>query len=172
MISVAESLKQDGMNSDAKTLFEQADGVLKRVTSGKADDKLKRRATIQQAIVKKNLGQYKDAIAIFGEVLGENPNYVSLQVEAADTYHQWGRATRSTKQLAAALAGGMPVENPKTKRTENSIWGWGRLAQVTARDKKFRDTFLQARFNLAYGRMEYAILKKSNEQLARAKRDI
>jgi hypothetical protein len=172
MISVAETLKQDKMNQQAKELFNKADTVLTAVSKGNSDANLARRAKVQQARVKKNLGLYPDAIKMFAEILSENPNYVSVQIDAADTYHQWGRAERSSTRLAAALAGGEPFENPKTKRQENAIWGWGKLAQVTARDPKFRDTFLQSRFNLAYGRMEYALLKNSKEQLARAKRDI
>ncbi|MEC7444860.1 MAG: hypothetical protein VX500_00980 [Planctomycetota bacterium] len=172
MISVAETLKQDKMNTQAKALFTKADKVLTVVSQGNSESSLARRAKVQQARVKKNLGLYPDAIRMFAEILSANPNFVTVQVDAADTYHQWGRAERSTSKIASALAGGEPFQNPKTKREENAIWGWGKLAQVTARDSKFRDIFLQARFNLAYGRMEYALLKKSDDQLARAKRDI
>ena len=172
MISVAETFKQDKMNTQAKALFTKADKVLTAVSQGNSESSLARRAKVQQARVKKNLGLYPDAIRMFAEILSANPNFVTVQVDAADTYHQWGRAERSTSKIASALAGGEPFQNPKTKREENAIWGWGKLAQVTARDSKFRDTFLQARFNLAYGRMEYALLKKSDDQLARAKRDI
>ncbi|MEZ6104563.1 MAG: hypothetical protein R3B96_00230 [Pirellulaceae bacterium] len=52
------------------------------------------------------------------------------------------------------------------------IWGWGKLAQTTARSANYRDTFLQARYQLAYARFEYAVVTNNNDQLARVKRDI
>ena len=58
MISVAETLKQDKMNTQAKALFTKADKVLTVVSQGNSESSLARRAKVQQARVKKNLGLY------------------------------------------------------------------------------------------------------------------
>ena len=172
MASVAETLAADGHATEAERLYQKAEEGLAKVLASKPSDDLARRVRIQQAGILRARGRYEEAVKAYADLLAPNPSLVSVQVDAAMAYHLWGRATRSSERLAAAMSGGEPRENPRTKRTENAIWGWGKLAQTTARSPQFRETFLQARYQLAYARFEYAVLNDSAEQLARVKRDI
>ncbi|MEZ6104564.1 MAG: hypothetical protein R3B96_00235 [Pirellulaceae bacterium] len=40
-------------------------------------------------------GKYQDALNLYADILAPNPGMVTVQVEAAMTYHLWGRATTS-----------------------------------------------------------------------------
>ena len=173
MASVAESLVADGYNTDANQMFTLAEETLKQVAANNStDEQLVTRARVQTAAIMRAQGKYQDALNLYADILAPNPGMVTVQVEAAMTYHLWGRATTSGARLASAMSGGMPRRNERTNREENVIWGWGKLAQTTARSANYRDTFLQARYQLAYARFEYAVVTNNNDQLARVKRDI
>lgn len=171
MASVAESLAADNFTTDANRMFALADETLQKVATG-SDEQLVRRARVQRAAILRAQGKYQESLELYADILGPNPAIVAVQLEAAMTYHLWGRATRNSDRLAAAMSGGMPRQNPETKREENVIWGWGKLANTTARSTNYRETFFQARYQLAYARFEYAVLTSNNEQLQRVKRDI
>ena len=57
-----------------------------------------------------------------------------------------------------------------------SVWGWGKLSQMTRSNQKFRDTFHQARYNIAVCRKEWAetykVAEKKRQELELAKDDI
>ena len=171
MAGVAEALSSAGDEAQAKVLYEKAEATLRRSIAG-GESNSKQRAEIQLAGILRAQGRYQEAIDLSATVLSAKPNLVSVQVEAAHTYHRWGRAARSAERLSEAMAGGAPRPNPQTGRTENAIWGWGKLAQSTVRTPQFRDIFFEARYQLAYARLEYAVLTKSDEQLARVERDV
>lgn len=171
MASVAESLVADEFTTEANQMFALADETLRQVAGGN-DEQLVRRARVQRASILRAQGKYQEALDLYADILAPNPAIVSVQLDAAMTYHLWGRATRNAERLAASMSGGIPRVNPTTKREENVIWGWGKLANTTARSENHRETFLQARYQLAYARFEYAVLTSNNDQLQRVKRDI
>ncbi|MFV2068922.1 MAG: tetratricopeptide repeat protein [Pirellulales bacterium] len=97
-------------------------------------------------------GQLRQAIDLFATVLGKKPNMLTAQVAAASTYEDRGDH-ENAKWYAFAWQGGRKEEKTGKKR----IWGWAKLAHVTARYKQYRDTFFQARYHLAHCRLKYGL---------------
>ncbi len=93
------------------------------------------------------LGDFDQATARLAEILKENPTLLSVQIEAARTYQMRG-AVEQPEYYIAAIQGG--------KGDTASIWGWGKLANRTAQDAKFRETFHDARYNIALCRKLHA----------------
>ncbi|MCC7085957.1 MAG: tetratricopeptide repeat protein [Pirellulales bacterium] len=145
--NMAESLAAGGQPSkQAVGYFQQA---------AKSYGEILQRATVQPnfapkaelsgvqfelAKAQRGAGQYDEAIDHFASMLKENPNWVSVQEEAAATYQQ--RGASDPKYYVLAVRGGR-------KGDAANIWGWGVLAKKTLPNPKFQDTFLKSRYNLA-----------------------
>jgi len=97
-------------------------------------------------------GQFREALDLLTTVLGQKPNRLAVQVAAASTYEDRGDH-ENAKWYYFAWQGGRKEKKTGQKR----IWGWARLAHVTARYKQYRDTFFQARYHLARCRLEYGL---------------
>lgn len=120
------------------------------------------------------LGQFKQALDIFADILKEKESSLSVQRAAAYTYQEWGEA-ENPEWLERAIQGGYKVRSTG----QNRIWGWLKISQVAARaaetDIKYRDAFYEARINVA--RCRYlAAMKRNNDarlrDLAKAKQSI
>jgi hypothetical protein len=65
---------------------------------------------------------------------------------------------------------------PNTKTRQNTIWGWGRISQLTSGKPNLVDTFFESRLELARCRYLQAMLDKTPESktklLQRALSDI
>lgn len=96
----------------------------------------------------RNLGQYKEALDTFSQVLKEKEATIAVQRAAAYAYQQQGEEV-DAKYLEQAIVGGDPIK----ETGKNRIWGWLKLAQVAERagrsNAKFRDTFFEARLNVS-----------------------
>jgi tetratricopeptide (TPR) repeat protein len=119
----------------------------------------------------RKLGQYREALDLLAEVLGKKPMMLEAQVAAAYAYQERGDA-EDPKWYYYARQGGR--KDPKTGK--DRIWGWGKLAQITARYPQYRAVFHEARYNLTKCRLseagkQTAALKK-RELLERAKADL
>ena len=123
------------------------------------------------AEAQRKLGQYREAIDLLADVLEKKPMMLDAQLVAAYTYQERGEA-EDPKWLYYARQGGR--KDPKTH--QNRIWGWGKLAQITARYEQHRDIFHEARYNLTYCRLVEARAEtsasKKKESLTRAKEDL
>ena len=89
--------------------------------------------------------------------------------EAAKTLQQWG-SSGNADGYRKAILGDRPGSNGK-----NLIWGWGRIAKAVSGKDKYRDTFHEARYNIAMSRYKFALSQsgaKKTELLKRAKADI
>jgi tetratricopeptide (TPR) repeat protein len=96
----------------------------------------------------RELGQFEQALDTFSAVLADRESTLAVQRAAALAYQQRGQAGGS-EWFERAIFGGY-----KLKTTgENRVWGWLKLSQVADRaarsDPKFRDTFFEARVNIA-----------------------
>jgi tetratricopeptide (TPR) repeat protein len=120
------------------------------------------------------LGQYKQALDTFSDILKEKESSLSVQRAAAYTYQQRGQ-TENPQWLERAIHGGYKLRSTG----QNRIWGWLKISQVASRaaraDEKYRDTFYEARANIA--RCRYlAAMKQSGaareRDLAKAKQSI
>jgi tetratricopeptide (TPR) repeat protein len=131
-------------------------------------------ARVQLGECERALGQYKDALDIFSAVLKEKESSLAVQRAAAYAYQERGQA-EDAKWLEHAIHGGYRLRSTG----ENRIWGWLKISNVAARasraDQKYRDTFYEARLNVA--RCRYlAAMKQSGaarqRDLAKAKQSI
>jgi hypothetical protein len=97
--------------------------------------------------------RFDESLQIFKEILEARNMTLNVQVEAA-------RALQDAGRYDDAMTG-MFVD-PATNK--NVIWGWGRIAKVTASFPKFKDVFHQARYNLAKSRFQLAQTKQGGER--------
>ncbi|MCI0333721.1 MAG: hypothetical protein L0228_10930 [Planctomycetes bacterium] len=120
------------------------------------------------------LGQYKQALDTFSAVLKERESSLAVQKAAAQTYQARGQA-EDARWLENAIHGGHKLKSTG----QNRIWGWLKISQVAARaarsDEKYRDTFFEARVNVARCRYLAAMKSKGDQRkrdLAKAKQSI
>lgn len=99
---------------------------------------------LRLAKCERRLGNYTAARNQIATLLGEQPNSLEGQVEAAYVYQAWGsedpdsyrRANRGQK---LKLGSGQIVE----------IWGWSGIATRVRDNERYRDFYYEAQFNLA-----------------------
>jgi len=108
-------------------------------------------------------------VDLLEEILGRNDKLLNIQVEAARTYQQWG-ASADPRLYGRAIRGAR--RNAKTGK--NTIWGWGRLARLTAGKAKYKETFRESRLNISKCRYLQAMRTPNEKQamLKRAKRSL
>src|SRR5690606_3965184 len=85
----------------------------------------------------------------------------------------WAAAEKSEKEYVHAMRGG---DTKQSGKIEPVIWGWGLMSSKTANAPAFRETFFEARYNLALCRYRMAKLQSSSSEekklLETAERDI
>jgi len=120
------------------------------------------------------LGEYNQALDTFSAVLKERESSLEVQRAAAQTYQDRGQA-EDARWLENAIHGGYKLRSTG----QNRIWGWLKISQVAARaarsNEKYRDTFFEARFNVARCRYLAAMKNKGDDHkrdLAKAKQSI
>jgi hypothetical protein len=120
------------------------------------------------------LGEYKRALDAFSDILEEKESSLSVQCAAAYTYQQRGQA-EGASWLERAIHGGYKLRSTG----QNRIWGWIKISQVAARaaraNAKYRDTFYEARANIARCRYLAAMSQGGDARardLAKAKQSI
>lgn len=99
----------------------------------------------------RGVGDYKNAIEQLATILEQNPGLLDVQMEAAKTYQAWGTAVNSGFHRVAIVGG-----RPDVKTRVPLIWGWGGIQKRTANQPKFEEQFFEARYQLAYSRLQYA----------------
>ncbi len=83
---------------------------------------------------------FAGALEDYRQLLQAKPNAVNLQVEAARLLARWGQFDSSQYKRAVAGVGEKPNQ---------IIWGWGKIAAATMSHTAFRETFYEARYELA-----------------------
>lgn len=122
------------------------------------DPKMEILLRMRTANCKRKLGDCSGAIKDFEEILKTSPMMVNVQVEAARTFQECGLNSGDPKLYFRAIMGG---ENKVAGKTEGIIWGWGAIARKTANNATFKDTFMEARYNLAVCRYRIGKLEKN-----------
>ena len=116
------------------------------------------------------LGDYSAAINVLEEVLVEKPMMLDAQTEAALAYEKWAAVVEprhTADAYEAALLGARPGPDG-----ENTIWGWGKISQLTSRDKKFREIFFDARYHVALSRYLMGKAEDKPQIIQQAVKDI
>ena len=114
---------------------------------------------VRLARCERRLGEYKEALKQLAAVLAAQPNALDAQLEAAYLFQDWGRGnpdyyTRANRGTTLKLSGGAQV----------SIWGWNQLANRVESSPQHRDTYHEARFNLAHCTYLRGIAKSGAER--------
>jgi hypothetical protein len=97
-------------------------------------------------------GDLRTAIQTYGEVLDENESLLDIQILVARALQK--SANNNPSRYESAIKGA----KPHSKTGANVFWGWGKIGQVTSRRlEDFGGQFFEARFQLAYCRMQWAL---------------
>ncbi len=162
------------LTPDSQRFVQEASKAYEAIlSSSDIDASLKSHVRLQLAICQRELGEYTKAIPLFEQILKENSTALNIQVEAARTYQLAGTVNAKNNQmLVLAILG--DKRDPKTQK--NTIWGWGRIAQLTSHKPQFVETFHEARYNLALCRYQYALNQadaaQRKKQLDLAEQDV
>jgi tetratricopeptide (TPR) repeat protein len=131
-------------------------------------------AKVQLGECYRALGEYQKALDTFSDILKDKEASLTVQRAAAYTYQQRGQL-EDPKWFDRAIHGGYKLRSTG----QNRIWGWLKVSQVAARaarsDQQHRDTFYEARYNIA--RCRYLAAMKSEgatraENLSRAQQSV
>lgn len=115
-------------------------------------------------------GEYKQAIDLFEEILKATPMMLDAQIEAAKSYQQWAAGIEpkfATKAYESALLGARPGPDGK-----NVIWGWGKISKLISGKQEFRDSFFEARYQIALCRFMMGKTRQDNKLMEQAISDI
>lgn len=173
LMSVASSLSTQTTSVDAKPLYQQAVKAFDRVEKlGLQDPKLKIELTRQRAIAMRGLGQYEKALAALAEILKKSQSNLTVQLDAAETLQQWGKAAKLPRAYGEAMMGAVKERDPKTKRPVNLVWGWRKLVQALRDNPKFEDAYYQSLYGLIESRLEYGKLENSQKAIDSALKEL
>jgi tetratricopeptide (TPR) repeat protein len=105
-------------------------------------------AKVQLGECYRALGQFDKALDTFWEILKEKEASLDVQRAAAQAYQERGQK-EDPKFFESAIHGG--YKSPKTN--QNVVWGWLKIANVTARatksNAKFRESSFEARYYIS-----------------------
>ncbi|WP_149498147.1 tetratricopeptide repeat protein [Roseiconus lacunae] len=143
----------DGFGTDdrqrALRLYQKADDSFQRVLSqGSVDHALKNQVQVRLAGIKYQLGDFQGALSLYQTSLKRDPKAINIQTAAARFLQSWGNEDPS--RFEQAIEGVDP------------IWGWAKIAISTAQYEQFRETFYEARYELA--RCQIALAKSSADK--------
>jgi tetratricopeptide (TPR) repeat protein len=119
----------------------------------------------KMAACRRRSGDWEGALEMALDVLRDNENVLSIQIEAARIYKDWGLSGEpdAYKKLKLAIDG--------TTLDDVKLWGWAQLGreiqrQVSRRGgEKYRDRLYDVWYEAAYCRQRYAeALSKSAER--------
>jgi tetratricopeptide (TPR) repeat protein len=119
------------------------------------------------------LGEYSKAISTLEQVLLKKPMMLDAQVEAATAYEMWAGATKpefAGKAYKSALLGARPNANDPKK--SNTIWGWGKISQLSSGKPQFAEIFFDARYHVARCRFLMGVANKNEAEMEKAIGDI
>jgi tetratricopeptide (TPR) repeat protein len=126
---------------------------------GWLDPKMKLQVQMRHAMTLREMGQFNAAMDIFESMLKEKATMLDIQVQAALTYQMWAEAPEKEELYRRAIAGGR--KNEQTDK--NTVMGWNRLSRLVYQYPKFRDTYHEARYNMAVCYYSYALRLKSSD---------
>ena len=160
------------LSPEARDYYARAIEIYEKLlTAELPNPALKTQVSMRIAMTKRRMGKFVDAMTTFEEILAEKNMMLNVQVEAAQTYQDWGEATtkvdEKTTLFDRAIKGGKPGADNKY-----IVWGWGKIAKLTSGKEQFQNTFHQARYNLALARYMQAKAANDKEKLKLAVQDI
>ncbi|MEM8732647.1 MAG: hypothetical protein AAGG44_00390, partial [Planctomycetota bacterium] len=167
LVSIAEENDSDRQSkSTATKAYEGARDILKAIQTTEQSspgyitpDGYKIQVQLLLAKSYRGSKEFKSALDSLNTILDSNAGLLTVQMEAAATYHSWGDSVSSKKLRAAAYKVAF-AGHPKRK----SMWGWGKIAQVLEGKTEFESQFYESRFELARSRYKMAQNESSEER--------
>jgi tetratricopeptide (TPR) repeat protein len=156
------------LNGQAAALLTSAMSTFKSLQEKSKDQPLT--VNYQLGRTYRLLGQYSDAINTLEKVLIEKPMMLDAQIEAAQAYESWAGVVAPKYQGRAylsALNGARPAANKK-----KTIWGWGRISQLTNGKPQFDAIFFDARYHVALCRYKQGLATNDDRIKEQAISDI
>ncbi len=152
-----------GFYKESQSTYE---GMLKKDQANPSflEDKIADHVMVELAKLKRRLGQYEDSLKLFAKVLERNRTMLTIQVEAAQTYQERGRAEQSA-YYKKSITGGFPDD-----KKQDIIWGWNRLAKIVQNHPQYQTYFFQARYNAAKALFDYGRKEKKRDDMEMAKK--
>ena len=127
----------DSTSANAQKLYRQSEEAFQRVLSQPSvSPELINQVNVNLAGIKHQLSDFDSALRLYESVLKRDANAINVQVAAARFLQAWG--AQDSDRLRQAING-----------TGGSIWGWTKIAISAAQHKQFRDTFYEARYEMA-----------------------
>lgn len=149
LASMGESLMPEGQSKatgQAADLISQSIGTFQSL-----DDQSNTTTAYLLGRSQRLVGQYKESLATFYEILKEKPLMLEAQIEAARVYESWaGELSPNTayKMYRVALEGARPGPDKK-----NIIWGWAEISKRTLnlrnQSPEYKDKFFESRYHVA-----------------------
>ena len=173
LLSVADTLQQDGAKAEAAPIYAQAVSALDRAEelgfgAGKDAAAMARELKRQRALAERGAGNFDAALQQFAQLLTAKAGDLSTQLDAAMTLQQKAVAKQDVKGFASAILGTSPVVNAKTKRKQNAIWGWRKLVLATRGKDQFTSAFHQSLYHMIEARFEMGRINQSAEGVKKA----
>ena len=173
LLSVANTLRQDGANDQSETIYANAVSALDRAQElgfGDGDDAvaMTRELKRQRALAQRGAGNFDAALEQFTQLLTDQVGDLNIQLDAAMTLQQKAAAQQDASTFATAILGSNPVPDPKTKRRRNAIWGWKKLVQVTRGQAQFKNAFYQSLYHMIEARFQMGRVNKSADGVGKA----
>lgn len=159
--SLGEGLGDD---PEAAGYYEKAFGAYSRILDEPDLDEPRRRTVkLRQIRCKRHQQEYAEAVDIAKDVLSKNAMLLSAQFEAAYALQHWGTSGEYAKHLEA-------INGIK----QSNIWGWSGAAgklngllnrtDLSAAERAtYNQKFLEARYNMAWNRLQYALSLSSDK---------
>lgn len=163
---------------DARVIYQQAAELYQAVLNTELSDTGNEKAIrFRLAAALGKAHRFEESIALYNELLTEQPNIFDAQFAAARTMQAWGKSQNDPELFVRAITGNL--EKP-------SIWGWARLSLIYQRlrekddpDGKYQERFLETRLHIAECRLGYArqltgeeIAKRKTAELEKALREL
>jgi len=147
-------------------LMEQVESALTSATE--KDEKKKLEGLLSQihlrlAHAHSRLGDYEKSIEMYHAILSKQEMMLNVQIEAAGTFDKWG--AKDPEQYRKALVGAFKASSGD----KNIIWGWIRMAKITARYPEHRNTFYRGRYQIANTLYRQGKSKKDTDIIEKGK---
>lgn len=113
---------------------------------------------VRLAVCLRALDEHAKAMQILVNILKQRERRVDAQVEAARTYQDWAKMKGKSGYYLMAIRGGNEQDG------RYLVWGWGGIAKRVAYADTFRETYREARYNVALCRMELAQRQQGSER--------
>jgi tetratricopeptide (TPR) repeat protein len=150
---------ENGLNEDAKKYYERSIAAFANLLSvTDLQPQLVTQVQARMATLKSQLGDYDGALADLQTILAKNPNAVNVQAQAARLLQAWAKTDPNRYEQAISGIG---------QGTKSPVWGWAKLASTTLRYEQFRDSFYEARYQMAACQLGLAQTSRGNEKVQR-----